>query len=265
MTSLGYVRMRPIPRDARYLYQSQLAAPTNGAFMASPTNELRAPLADRTAVQRGFTTPILFGAITWERAPSATAEAARGRRVWNTALLLDEMGRVRGMYDKYQLLAFGEYIPFGDWFPIVYDWIPEAGKFMAGRDVGAFAFKGHKLGIMICYEDILTRFSSRLADLEPHVLLNITNDAWFGRTSEPYLHLNLAIMRAIETHRPLLRSTNTGISVVVDPAGRLSHQTSIDDAETLLADVPMMSVETTYQRVGDLFAQLTLLHMLALL
>jgi apolipoprotein N-acyltransferase len=96
------------------------------------------------------------------------------------------------------------------------------------------------------------------------VLLNITNDAWFGRTSEPYLHLNLAMMRAIETHRPLLRSTNTGISTVVDPAGRLTHQTSIDEAETLLADVPMMTLPTVYARIGDLFAHVTLLHMLCL-
>jgi apolipoprotein N-acyltransferase len=263
MSSLGYVRMEPIPRDTRYLYQARSPGPTSEAFLSSPKEELATALADRTAVQRGFTTPILFGAISWER-PARTGEANPRRLNWNTAVLLDDMGRILGMYDKYQLLAFGEYIPLGDWFPSFYDWIPEAGRFEAGDDVGAFSFLGYELGLMICYEDILTRFAARLASLEPHVLLNITNDAWFGHTSEPYLHLNLAMMRAIETHRPLLRSTNTGVSTVVDPAGRLLQQTALEDPERLLATVPMMSIDTVYARIGDLFAHLTLLHMLVL-
>jgi apolipoprotein N-acyltransferase len=261
MASLDYVRMRPIPRDTRYLIQGEAPGPEAVAFMRQPGAEMAGGNRVRTAVQRGFTTPIIFGAITWER---TAGEGRAGRKVWNTAVLLDEMGRIRGMYDKYQLLAFGEYIPFGEWFPSLYGLIPEAGRFIPGDDVGAFDFKGHKLGLMICYEDILTRYAGRLAGLEPEVLLNITNDAWFGRTSEPYLHLNLAMMRAIETHRPLLRSTNTGISTIVDPVGRLLHQTSIDDAETLLADIPMMTVGTLYARIGDLFAHMTLLHMLCL-
>ncbi|MGB0589557.1 MAG: apolipoprotein N-acyltransferase [Myxococcota bacterium] len=261
MASLGYVRMRPIPRDTRYLIQGEAPGPEAEAFLRRPGGEMSGSNRVRTAVQRGFKTPIIFGAITWE---SSEGEGRANRRVWNTAVLLDEMGRIRGMYDKYQLLAFGEYIPFGEVFPSLYGLIPEAGRFVAGDDVGAFDFMGHKLGLMICYEDILTRFAGRLAGLEPEVLLNITNDAWFGRTSEPYLHLNLAMMRAIETHRPLLRSTNTGISTIVDPAGRLVQQSSIDDAETLMADVPMMTIGTVYARIGDLFAHITLLHMLCL-
>ena len=258
---LDYVRMRPIPRDTRYLYQDPEPGPSARAYLSNPSLESQTSKAERTAVQRGFTTPILFGAITWEMRPESGEPA---RKVWNTAVLLDEMGRIQGMYDKYQLLAFGEYIPFGEWFPSLYNLIPEAGRFTAGDDVGAFAFGPHKLGLMICYEDILTRFAGRLAGLEPHVLLNITNDAWFGRTSEPYLHLNLAVMRSIETHRPLLRSTNTGISAIIGPAGRLSEQSSIDHAETLIADIPMMSLPTLYARIGDLFAHITLLHMLLL-
>ena len=261
LTSLDYVRMRPIPRDARYIFQDPLPGPSAEEHKRNPRPEQNTSKARRTAVQRGFTTPVLFGAITWETHFDDTEPS---RRVWNTAVLLDEMGRIKGMYDKYQLLAFGEYIPFGEWFPDLYKLIPEAGRFTAGDDVGAFKFGDHKLGLMVCYEDILTRFAARLAGLEPHVLLNITNDAWFGRTSEPYLHMNLAVMRAIETHRPLLRSTNTGISTIIDPAGRITHQTSIDDAETLISDVPMMSVPTLYARVGDLFAHMTLLHMLLL-
>ena len=262
LASLGYVRMRPIPRDTKYLYQGRDPGPSSRDYRRSATSEMSQPKALRTSVQRGFTTPIIFGALTWE--PTSADSQGKGR-MFNTAVFLDEMGRVKGMYDKYQLLAFGEYIPFGEWFPWLYDLIPEAGRFTSGDDVGAFDFKAHKLGLMVCYEDILTRFAGRLAALEPNVLLNITNDAWFGRTSEPYLHMNLAVMRAIETHRPLLRSTNTGISTVIDPAGRIQKQSSIDDAETLLADVPMMNIETVYARIGDLFAHITLLHMLLLM
>ena len=84
-----------------------------------------------------------------------------------------------------------------------------------------------------------------LAAKQPNLLINITNDAWFGKTSEPALHFALARFRAIELRTTLIRSTNTGISGRVDPVGRLLEQTSLDGAETLLLDVPLMTARKT--------------------
>jgi apolipoprotein N-acyltransferase len=176
----------------------------------------------------------------------------RPYRLYNSAILLDEAGRVQGMYDKTFLLAFGEYIPGASYAPWVYDMIPEASEFTPGHEVKTFDFRGHSLGVMICYEDIIPAFGRKLARENPDVIINITNDAWFGKTSEPYLHLALATFRAVETRKWLLRSTNTGVSVFVDATGEIVSQTSIYEAETLAHEVPMMKGgPTLYVMIGD--------------
>lgn len=271
IASLGWVKMEPIPRDTRYLYQSDVPLTDPDSFFDQPDAELALQPEDRSAVQRGFTTPIIFGAITWEPRPPIPSDVSIGGRprhrsqlLYNSAVMLDRRGRVVGMYDKYQLLVFGEYIPFGETLTFLYDWIPEAGRFQSGTDVAAFDWGDSRLGIMICYEDILTRFAGRLAALDPGVLINVTNDAWFGRTPEPHHHMGLSVMRSIESHTPLVRSTNTGVSAVIDPVGRIEQQTSLDGAETVLAQVPLMHVQTLYSRVGDLFAHAVLIWILGL-
>ncbi len=242
LAPLPFVRTSPMPKDVRYVYQSDLAIPDDAAYRAEPWVDLERPLADRTAVQRDARVPILFGGL------------GRGDgKVYNTAFMLDARGRVVGAYDKVYLLVFGEYIPLSDTFPFLHDWIPEAGDFSAGNSATVLQWGDHRLGVMICYEDILPEFNRRLADKRPNVLLNITNDAWFGRTSEPHLHLALSTFRAVESRLSLVRSTNTGVSAVVDPTGRIAAQTSIDDPETLVHDVPLMPGGTPFTRVGDAF------------
>jgi apolipoprotein N-acyltransferase len=109
------------------------------------------------------------------------------------------------MNDKIFLLAFGETIPLGDTFPIFYEWIPEASRFTPGREPSVIRWGDKTLGMLVCYEDILPRFANEVMALEPDVLINITNDAWFGRTGEPYLHMMLAAMRAVEHRRTLMK------------------------------------------------------------
>lgn len=253
LVPLGWVRVLPLPQDARYVRQSHVPLPDAGAFLRSPDDELSLPPGDRGSVQRGYTTAVLFGAISWRR------RAEDGERLlYNTAILLDNSGRVVGTYDKVHRLIFGEYIPFGDVFPVFYEWIPAASNFAGGTEVKAFDWAGTRIGVFICYEDILPAFSTQLAARAPELLVNLTNDAWFGRTAEPYLHLQLARMRAVETRRALVRSTNTGVSAVVDPVGRLLAQTDLDTPERLVREVPLLTERTVYSRIGDLFAQLVL-------
>lgn len=254
LTSLGWIRHDGrLPRDLAYMRPSSAATPpTDGAFFDDPGPEFNLPEWERAALQRGHRTPVLFGGITSE--PRDPPDARWPTRDWNTAIMVDHDGRTVGLYDKVYLLVGGEFIPFGDQFPVIYDWIQNAGRFEAGNEVKVFHWRGYRLGVMICYEDILPKFNRRLADLEPHVILNVTNDAWFGKTAEPYLHMALAVFRSIEQRRSLVRATNTGVSAFISPTGELVAQTSLEDPETLVSDVPMMTGKTIYARIGDVFA-----------
>lgn len=151
--------------------------------------------------------PTIFGAVLYRLDP------VREHVLFNTALSSNLKGDITGRYDKQYLLAFGEYLPLGETFPILYKWSPHSGKFSPGKslepvDVEIRETK-HKVSVLICYEDILPGFTNRMvAHADPELLVNITNDAWFGDTTEPWEHLALAKFRAIEHRRFLVRSTN---------------------------------------------------------
>jgi apolipoprotein N-acyltransferase len=190
-------------------------------------------------------TPLLFGGLSADRRDGQ-------RRSFNTAFITDEAGRVRGHYDKTYLLAFGEYIPLGETFPILYEWSPNTGHFTRGDHVRPLPFGDYRIGALICYEDIIPRFVRAVVrEGDPHLLVNVTNDAWFGDTQEPYVHLALAKMRAVEHHRYLVRATNTGISAIIDPLGRVVEQGPLFDRASLYGEVAMLTGWTPYQTVGD--------------
>ena len=218
------------------------------------------------AVQRGFQKPLLFGGITI-RAPQGIDLSYKEilrlpiteRELFNVALYLDEYGRVRGNYKKNHLLLFGESVPLADRFPWIYELVPEAGSFTPGTEVMTFDHEGTQIGVEICYEDILPSFSKRLARLEPQLVINVTNDAWFGKTSEPYLHLALSTIRSVESRTWLVRSTNTGVSAFIDATGAIVSETSIHDPEVLAEDVPIMPRQrTVYSYIGDILAWVSL-------
>jgi apolipoprotein N-acyltransferase len=255
LRALAWIPFRegyPLPADVRHLYVSP--EPLPAVDLADPSAGVTAdqslPERERNAAIRGFSTPVLFGVITYRDRPDFAGE----RDDFNTAILVDQGGKVLGRYDKNYLLIFGEYVPFADWFPFVKNWIPEAGDFRPGTTVSAFPFKDFRIGVLICYEDIIPSFTRKLAGLEPNVLINVTNDAWFGKTSEPDLHLQLATFRAIENRLFLLRSTNTGVSAVIDPVGRVLQGTDLDNPETIVADVAMLPGGSLYRLIGDAFA-----------
>ncbi|MGB5286028.1 MAG: apolipoprotein N-acyltransferase, partial [Polyangiales bacterium] len=199
--------------------------------------------ADR--VRRDLKTPILFGGVSTERVDGK-------RKIYNTVFLTDDEGTVRSTYDKTYLLMFGEYLPFGDVFPILYDLSPNSGRFTAGTHVRPLTLGPWRISTPVCYEDVLARFTRKMVRAaNPHVLINLTNDAWFGDTQEPWIHLVLSQYRAIEHRRYLVRSTNSGISAVIDPLGRVVAQTDLLSRENLRYDVRMLESETLYARFGD--------------
>lgn len=194
--------------------------------------------------------PAIFGGVLVHTDPDPTRD-----RWFNTAIATDVRGEVTGRYDKHYLLAFGEYLPFGQTFPILYKWSPHSGRFTPGTDIEPvdLEVKGqkHKVSVLICYEDILPYFTNNAVKKDTELLVNITNDAWFGDTAEPWEHLALAKFRAIEHRRFLVRSTNSGVSAIVDPVGRIVTSTKTFVADAQQADVHWMKGTTVYEVVGD--------------
>lgn len=231
------------------------------------------PDTDPRRVQRGFSTPLVFGSVTLAPGPRET-HAGKDRFPYNSALMLDRQGRVAGLFDKVYLLLFGEYIPFYDHIPWFTQLFPEASNFSRGEEPAVFPFEhqGHtyRLGPLVCYEDILPAFTRSVAKLDPHLLVNITNDAWFGKTSEPYQHLALAVFRSVENRLDMVRAVNTGVSAHIDAVGRVRVATdSADPAErpppvAALAEVALLERGGLYARVGDVFGFLCLAGLAAM-
>jgi apolipoprotein N-acyltransferase len=219
------------------------------------------PVNDLRRVQRGFDTPILFGALTYERQSDGDIVP------YNTAVMLDRDGRVVGSFDKNFLLIFGEYLPFARELAFLRQLIPEISNFARGTSTTTFPLQAHGrtyyVGPMICYEDIIPAFGRRLfADKNPpNLLVNITNDAWFGATSEPYEHLALAVYRAVEHREDLVRAVNTGVSAFIDAAGRVRQKGPSVDPQltpgappvTLLGEMALLPPGGLYQQLGETF------------
>jgi apolipoprotein N-acyltransferase len=167
---------------------------------------------------------------------------------FNSSLLIRPDGSVDTPYHKMILMPFGEYTPFGKLLPWLEEINSTAGQFTAGTAPKVLSFtlssgKEAKLAPLICYEDVVPLLAREATARGAEVLINQTNDAWFGNTVAPYQHHMIASFRAIENRRFLLRSTNTGVTAVVDPMGRtlaslLPYTESVLPMEISLLDYP---------------------------
>ncbi|WP_264185560.1 apolipoprotein N-acyltransferase [Roseicella aerolata] len=172
----------------------------------------------------------------------------RPARLWNSLVALDAAGEVRAVYDKSRLVPFGEYMPLGGLLPIR---IAAGGMdFGAGPGPVALAAPGlPPFGALICYEVI---FPGAVAPApRPAWLVNVTNDAWFGRSAGPWQHLAAARLRAVEEGLPLARAAQTGISAVFDARGRRLAALGIGETGTLAADLPAAGAPTPFARLGQ--------------
>lgn len=179
-------------------------------------------------------------------------------QMFNSAVVVGPAGDTVARYDKIHLVPFGEYVPYKSLFRFADKLTREVGEYSSGKERTVFRLNRRRgsqsVGVFICYESIFGDEVRMFARGGAQVLVNISNDGWFGRSGAPGQHLNMARMRAIENRRWLLRATNTGITASIDPLGRV-----VAHAETgkrLAVDVPyaLSSHTTFYTRFGDLFA-----------
>jgi apolipoprotein N-acyltransferase len=181
----------------------------------------------------------------------------------NRAYLVGPDGMERDWYDKMQLVPFGEYVPFARVFFFVERMVESVGGMAPGRRATVFDGPSGRCGVLICYEGIFPALSRRLVGGGADYLVNVTNDAWYGRTSAPHQHLVQATFRAIENRVPMVRAANTGISAVVGADGRLAWSGALDQQVWHVADVAYGDTRTFYTRFGDVFVWLCVLVTLA--
>ena len=176
--------------------------------------------------------------------------------IYNSASFVSPAGAFVGRYDKMHLVPFGEYIPFQNWLWFAHSLTAQVGTMAHGTQRNLFLTQGHAYGVFICYESIFAVEVRQYALLGADVLVNLSDDGWYGDTSAPWQHLNMARMRAVENHRWLLRDTNSGVTAAIDPYGRVVQSLPRHTQSTLLAHFGYESDLTFYTVHGDLFAWL---------
>lgn len=177
-------------------------------------------------------------------------------RYYNSAFLLSPGGEALGRYDKQRLVPFGEYVPMKWLFSFVNKIVEGQGEFSKGRDARLLSADSVPFGVLICFEVLFPGLARKEAQRGARYLVNITNDAWFGRTSAPYAHFSVGVFRAIENRMALVRAANTGISGFIAPSGRVLQSTAIFEDGWLVQNVPVAAgTPTAYIRFGDLFAR----------
>jgi len=179
-------------------------------------------------------------------------------RIFVGAKLLAPDGEIAARYRKMHLVPFGEYVPLKPLFTfggrVAAKVVQEVADFTPGTEAVNVSVEGHRVGGYICYEAIFPALVRRFPADGAELLVNITNDAWYGTTSAPYQHLAMAAFRAVENGRYMVRAANTGITAVVDPRGRILEQTKLFDRAVLVREVPFVAETTFYTRHGDVFA-----------
>ena len=201
---------------------------------------------------RELETSLLFGSPAFER------EGDRVRYL-NSAFLVNYEGKDLGRSDKHHLVPFGEYVPLARLLPFVHKMVEGIGDFVPGKTLEPLQASFGKVGVLVCFEGIFPDLSRRYVAAGSRLLVNITNDAWFGRSSAPWQHLSMTVFRAIENRVPVARAANTGISAFISSRGEIEQASSLFVEATPYGEVRLGQGErTVYNRIGDLFSLICL-------
>jgi apolipoprotein N-acyltransferase len=235
---------------------SGLKAPTPGLIVWP---ESPAPFYSGDAEFRRGLSQLATESQAWVVAGNVGAGGADGpaqnsTAIFNSASLINPSGEWVGRYDKIHLVPFGEYVPFKRFLGFAGGLTKEVGDFTAGATRLPLEAGDQKLGVFICYESIFPDEVRRFAKSGAQVLVNISNDGWYGDSGAYAQHLKQVRMRAIENHRWLLRATNTGVTAAIDPIGRIAQSVPRKVRTSLPANYALVNETTFYTRHGDWLA-----------
>ncbi len=210
-------------------------------------------------------TPILFGALDYEILPTTKGdESTRNYQTYNAIFYLDNLKEAENLvrYHKNRLVPFAEWIPMSDYLPIMKKLQFGQGDFTPAQSMDLFTHPKGRLSGFICFEAVFPRYVRDLVNAaidlnstqqRPCFLINVTNDAWFGRTSAPYQHANMIAFRAVETRSGIARAANTGISLIYNPLGELTATTDIFHETAISGQLYPNLEKTFFTRHGDVF------------
>lgn len=202
--------------------------------------------------------PVLTGSPWYEVVDLEKREI----KFFNSALLFLPDGRIGGTYYKNHLVPFGEYVPAKKFLPFLAPLVEAVGDFSPGIIENPIEYRGAKGGVLICFESVFPELSRKWVEAGANLLVNLTNDAWYGKSSAPYHSLAMAVLRAVETRRSVVRSANTGISAFITPDGTIQSQSEIFVPWVGQGKVPLLVEKTFWVRYGYLFGPLCLLLVL---
>ncbi len=185
---------------------------------------------------------------------------------FNSAFLISPEGELKARYDKLHLVPFGEYVPKKKYFLHFFDRVfQEVGDYTPGKEKIIFEIPQGKFNVLICFEDIFPDLVRQFTKKGSEFLINITNDAWFGKSSAPFQHMAMGVFRAIENRRYLICCANTGISAFISPQGEILGEVADNKGNPLwvrgflIQEAGLIDKLTFYTRFGDWFAWLNLL------
>lgn len=187
------------------------------------------------------------------------------REMYNGAILIDPHVGITQEYRKIHLVPFSEHIPFEDHISFLRKIDVGGSHFSPGKQYTIFQAQRISFSCLICFESIFPELSRRFVSDGAQLLINITNDGWFGRISGPQQHNDMAILRTVENGVPLVRSANTGISMIVDRYGRISRETELFKEEIIWNSISAVPTQTVYQTLGDVVPVFSLILITILL
>lgn len=239
----------------RYLQLSQQAVQKGAQFIIWPESSTPFYFDDDPAgnivraMVRSTGKPLLLG--------SDETEPGQNPHSYNSAFMLDTAGATAAVYRKIHLVPFGEYVPFQRLLFFVGPLVEAVSAFSAGTRVTMLPVDGHMVSTAICYEVTYPSLAREAVRQGSEMLTTITNDAWYGESSAAYQHFEMAMMRATEQGRYLVRAANTGISGIVDPYGRVLIRTSLFETVAVVGEARFVQSRTVYARIGDLAVYLS--------
>ena len=194
--------------------------------------------------------PLLFG--------SPYKKQIAGKELfYNRAFLISNQGKIIDVYDKMHLVPFGEFVPFRQALFFIEKIVEIIGDFGLGKQATVFKLNNHQLGVSICYEIIFPDLVRQPVKNGAEYLVNITNDAWFGKSAASFQHISMAALRAVENRVPIVRAANTGISGFIDATGEIRQKTSLFKRVMIVDEItPNKGPRTFYSKFGDVFSYL---------
>lgn len=206
-----------------------------------------------------------IGLLTGAPWYSVSQGPPRKIRYYNSALLINTHGALGGLYFKTHLVPFGEYVPLKKYLWFLKPLVQTVGDFTPGAVENPIVFKKARIGVLLCYESIFPRIAEKWVQAGANVLFNLTNDAWYGKSSAPHQSFAMTVFRAVETRRSVVRAANTGISGFIDPLGRVRLKSKIFVPWQATENVVLSDQVPFVVTYGHLFAPVCLVLGLVLL